>query len=143
VVADSYYWQWFGGGYANQAFGKNDFWYYNMQIFGGDEGKEVQRQNVDILTRVLETDFIILLQTDANMSRYSFGFIPQLYDAIQKAHGFDKTAMDEIRQTMDNIRNSPDYMELIKEKAEKRNITVDEMLRLDAIWIYENKHNLQ
>lgn len=143
VVADSYYWQWFGGGYANQAFGKHDFWYYNMQIFGGEGNKEIQRQNVDILTRVLEADFIILLQTDANMSRYSFGFIPQLYDAIQKARDLDKAAMDEIRQTIVSIRNSPDYMELIKEKAEKRKITVDEMLRLDAIWIYENKHNLQ
>ena len=140
VVADSYYWQWYGGGYASKAFGKHDFWYYNKQIIPGDGGESVMRQDIDILTRVLSTDFIILLQTDANMSRYSFGFIPQLWQAIQNTGQLDEQASEEIRQTIERIRNSPSYMEMIREKAAKRNISVEEMLRIDATWVYENKH---
>jgi len=139
VVADSYYWQWYGSGYASRAFGKHDFWYYNKQIIPGDGGEAIQKHAIDLMTRVLEADFIILLQTDANMPRYSFGFIPELFNAIQKISQWDATALSEIQQTMDRIRKSPSYMEMIKEKAEKRKITVEEMLRIDATWVYENK----
>ncbi len=140
VVADSYYWQWFGSAYASKAFGTHYFWYYNQEIYPQDGSKPIQRMSVDILARVLEADFIILLQTDANMNRYSFGFIPELYEAIQKTDHLDKAAMEEIGRTIERIRNNPSYMESIREKAESRNISVDEMLRLDAIWIYENNH---
>lgn len=140
VVADSYYWQWYSGDYATKAFGKHDFWYYNNQIIPGDGGEVVQKHDIDVMSRVLEADFIILLQTDANMSRYSFGFIPELYSAIKKVEGLDEAALLEIKNTMERIRKSPSYLELIRDKASRRNISVDEMLRIDATWIYENKH---
>lgn len=139
VVADSYYWQWYGSGYASRAFGKHDFWYYNKQIIAGDGSGDTRRQDVDLLTRVLEADFILLLQTDANMSRFSFGFIKELYAAIASARDWDEQALAEIQQTMERIRKSPDYMKMITEKAARRNITVDEMLRIDATWVYQQK----
>lgn len=140
VVADSYYWQWYSADYATKAFGKHDFWYYNNEIYPGDGGTSVQKRDIDVIARVLEADFIILLQTDATMTRYSFGFIPELYAAIKKVEGLDEAALMEIKNTMDRIRKSPSYLEMIREKATRRNISVDEMLRIDATWIYENKH---
>lgn len=139
VVADSYYWQWYGSGYATSAFGKHDFWYYNKQIIPGDGGQPIDRHNVDLLTRVMDADFILLLQTDANMPRYSFGFIKDLYDAIQSAQDFDEVALAEIQATINRISKSPSYMELITEKASRRNISAEEMLRIDATWIYNQK----
>lgn len=139
VVADSYYWQWYGSGYATRAFGKHDFWYYNKQIIPGDGSGAINKTDIDLMTRVLEADFIILLQTDANMSRYSFGFIPELYNAIQQHADWDEDALSEIQATIARIRNSPSYMEMIREKAKKRNISIDEMIRIDANWVYENK----
>ncbi len=141
VVADSYYWQWFGSGYATRAFGKHEFWYYNKQIIQGDGGPTLEKINVDILQRVLRTDFIVLLQTDANMSRFSFGFIDDLYEAIQKVSAYSESDLEEINQILNRIQSSESYMEMIKEKAEKRNISIDEMLWLDALWVFDNTRN--
>jgi hypothetical protein len=141
IVADSYYWQWFGSGYANRAFGKNEFWYYNKQIISGDGGPTLEKINVDILQRVLSTDFIVLLQTDANMSRFSFGFIDDLYEAIQKVSALSESDLKEINAILSRIKSSESYMEMIKEKADKRKISVEEMLWLDAMWVFDNNRN--
>lgn len=138
VVADSYYWQWFGGGYAGRTFKKHEFWYYNTQIYTGDGNPPAEKKDVDIMLRVMDCDVIVLLQTDANMSRFSFGFINDLYEAIQKTQSIDIQAMTEIQIIIERIRSSESYMQMIKEKAQSRHISVDEMLRIDATWVYEH-----
>lgn len=139
VVADSYYWQWFGSGYATRSFHSHDFWYYNTQIYPGNGGEAIQRHNVDIISRVMETDFVILLQTDANMDRYSFGFIHDLYLAIQKLDAMSTEDLLAIEKIIAGIKASPDYMKTIEKKAAQRHISVEEMLRGDAMWVFQNK----
>lgn len=139
VVADSYYWQWFGSGYAQQSFGANSFWYYNRQVIAGDGSGDVDRSNVDILLRVMEADFVILLQTDANMSRFSFGFIGELNDAIQRQTAYTDQELAEIQDIINRIRANEEYMNMIKDKAAQRNISSEEMLRLDAYWVFEHE----
>jgi len=139
VVADSYYWQWFGSGYASQAFKSHDFWYYNTQVLPGNGDKAIEKHHVDILTRVMATDFIVLLQTDANMDRYSFGFIHDLYLAIQNLNYLSHEDLMAIEKTITGIKASPSYMKTIEEKAAKRNISIEEMLRIDALWIFNYK----
>ncbi len=139
VVADSYYWQWFGNGNANRAFKSHDFWYYNAQVISGSGKETVERHNADILARVLETDFIILLQTDANMDRYSFGFIHDLYEAIQKTSSLSQEDIMAIEKIMQGIRSNANYMKIIEEKAIKRHVPVEEALRGDAMWLFEKR----
>lgn len=139
VVADSYYWQWFGSGYATRSFNSHDFWYYNAQIYPGNGGEAIQRHNVDIISRVIETNFVIVLQTDANMDRFSFGFIHDLYLAIQKIDAMSNEDLEAIEKIIAGIKASPVYMKTIEEKAAKRHISVEEMLRGDAMWVFQNK----
>lgn len=40
---------------------------------------------------------------------------------------------------MMSIRQSPDWLEKVKEKAEAQNIPLNEMIKMDASWIYENQ----
>jgi hypothetical protein len=139
VVADSYYWQWFGSGYATRSFNSHDFWYYNEQIYPGNGGEAIQRHHVDIISRVMETNFVVLLQTDANMDRFSFGFIHDLYLAIQKLDSMSAEDMEAIEKIIAGIKESPDYMKTISEKAAQRHISVEEMLRGDAMWVFQKK----
>jgi len=44
---------------------------------------------------------------------------------------------DFIKYVEISIRNSKEFLPIIKEKARKRNITLEEMIHLDAIWTYE------
>jgi len=139
VVADSYYWQLFGSGYAQRSFGNNSFWYYNQQVIAGDGSGDVDRSHVDILLRVMETDFIVLMQTDATLPRFSFGFVGELYEAINRENSYTKQELEEIQDIISRIRANDAYMEMIHEKAVQRNISTEEMLRLDALWVFEHE----
>lgn len=139
VVSDSFYWQWFGGGYAKRSFKSHDFWYYNAQVISGSGKETVERHNADILARVMATDFIILLQTDANMDRYSFGFIHELFEAIQKHSSLSQEDLLEIEKIMEGMRSNANYLKSIEEKAIKRHVPLEEALRGDAMWVFENK----
>ena len=141
TVADSYYWQWFGGGYPLQGFSDNSFWYYNKQVFYPDERPMKDRVLVPILDAVFNTDVIIILQTDANMNRFGFGFIDELYELIKDGGEAEIKKQQAIREIADRIRQSESYMESIREKAIKRGVSTEEMLMLDAGWIYKNKQD--
>ena len=39
------------------------------------------------------------------------------------------------------IKNDKEWHEQIKAKANERNISLDSMITLDAIWTYEQKYN--
>lgn len=142
TIADSYYWQWIGFAGVLKSFRTNHFWYYNASITEAGTGKVREREDVDLLLEVLSADIIMILQTDANMNRYSFGFIEQLYDLITKVSHAELERMIAIREIAINIRNSKTYMTTIREKALKRGVSEDEMLLLDAGWIYDQKHPL-
>ncbi len=139
TVADSYYWQWFGGGYPLRGYKTNSFWYYNAQVFLPDASAPKDRKQVDILEAVSQTDLIVVLQTDANMSRFSFGFIDDLYAVAKDDGAAEMAKRAAIQKIIDGIRSSESYLQLIREKAAKRNISEEEMLRIDAGWIYEQK----
>ncbi len=138
VVADSYYWQWFGSGYATETFGDHSFWYYNELIYPGDGSQPIERKNVDLLLRVLDNDFVIILLTDANMYRFGFDFVEQLHQAIQQHESLSESDLNELQEIIAGIRSSDDWMKLVRQKASERNINEEEMLRLDAFWVLQN-----
>ncbi len=48
-----------------------------------------------------------------------------------------------IYNLMDTIQQKPSLMELIKEKAKKNNISLEEAVYKDAVWIYSQKEHSQ
>ncbi len=71
---------------------------------------------------------------------------PQLEAETQKIM-LDQTLRQQmaremkIRRIEQQMRNDPEMVSFIKEKARKQNLPVDTMFRRDAIWIFENKEN--
>lgn len=80
TVADSYFWGVYNWGLSRDYFNQGQFWYYNEQIY--QEGEEpINPKDIDVRKEVEKSDVIILLSTDANLYKFAFGFIDQLYEA--------------------------------------------------------------
>ncbi|MCK9453211.1 MAG: hypothetical protein M0Q90_16060 [Bacteroidales bacterium] len=139
TVADSYYWQWFGGSYATRGFKDNSFWYYNKQIFFPDNTPPKDISQVDLFDYIADNDVILLIQTDANMNRFGFGFIDDVYELIKDGGTEALQKKIAIKAIVERIRGSESYMEMIREKAQKKGISEEEMLLLDAGWVYDNQ----
>ena len=80
TVGDSYYWGMFNWGLTEFGFNKAQFWFYNNEIYPDIYDGVAKVSNVDIVAEVEKNDFILLLVTDANLHKFCFGFIDQLYD---------------------------------------------------------------
>ena len=80
TVGDSYYWGMFNWGLTEFGFNKAQFWFYNNEIYPDIYDGDAKVSNVDIVAEVEKNDFILLLVTDANLHKFCFGFIDQLYD---------------------------------------------------------------
>ena len=63
------------------------------------------------------------------------------YQLSPEKYQQDETAMIAI--LMMNIRQSPEWLEKVKEKAVAQDIPLDEMIKMDATWIYENQFKKQ
>jgi hypothetical protein len=80
-VADSYYWGMFNNGFSRDLFGDGRFWYYNQGIYPDSYESPLNVKDINMVEKVEENDVIILLSTDANLYKFAFGFIEELYDA--------------------------------------------------------------
>jgi hypothetical protein len=80
TIADSYYWGMFNWGLSRDAFDGGQCWFYNEQIYPDSYSNPVNVKDIDIKASVQENDLIILMSTDANLYRFAFGFIDQLYE---------------------------------------------------------------
>ena len=79
-VADSYYWGMFNSGFSAKIFNNGQFWFYNEQIFPDSYQSPKAVADIDIKLEVEKNDAIVLLTTDANLYKFGFGFIDQLYE---------------------------------------------------------------
>jgi len=59
----------------------------------------------------------------------SFNFEPKLFIRIKALQLYQE---EEIQKTMRAIRNDPSWLEHVKQKAAKKGILLDQMIRLDA-----------
>lgn len=80
VVADSYYWALNNIGLSKDCFNNGQFWYYNEIIYGEGLDAPIKTADINLQSEIEKNDVIILLSTDANLWKFAFGFIDQLYE---------------------------------------------------------------
>ena len=79
VVSDSYFWGMFNAGISREVFDNGQFWFYNQEIYPDTFESPKNVGDIDIQTEVEKNEVVILLCTDANLYKFAFGFIDQLY----------------------------------------------------------------
>ena len=135
-VADSYYWGMFNAGFSKDIFNNGQFWFYNQQIYPDSYEKPVNVSDVNIREEVEKNDVIVLLSTDANLYKFPFGFIDQLYDAYFNNNSntivFKAAKEKKIQDYMVVIKNTPEWIKIVKEQAKKENIELEQAIRNNA-----------
>jgi len=80
TIADSYYWGLFNSGLSKHAFNNSQFWFYNEQIYPESYDASLNVDDIELQKTIESNNIIILLSTDANLHKFAFGFIDEVYD---------------------------------------------------------------
>lgn len=149
AVADSYYWTIFGTGYASHLFDSHSFWYYNKQVFSTEWVDAREPTEVDLGEMLEKADVVMVMATEANLYRFPYGFVHAALNALkdrslkasmQQSPESKGNKEEEIMEIIQYIRRNATWKKSIQDKATARNIPYTEMLRLDAEWIWQQKH---
>jgi hypothetical protein len=141
TIADSYYWIFHGKGITQRIYENDNFWYYYQEANGDRYKDERNLQNIDRLDEFKIADYIVLLITDANLYKFAFGFIDDAFYLLSDETNGSEPDEALIEQYINTIRNNPEWYKSIEEKAKINKISVEEMLRRDAIWLINQESN--
>jgi hypothetical protein len=138
VVSDSFFWNIYGLGVMYSIFDDGEFWYYNHQIFKPTDyilDKHEYVDSVDIYERIMDKNVILLMCSQVHLRYFPWNFDKLAITSIEEHKS------KEIRKITEVISGSKEWMEIIVDKANRRNIPVDSMIKLDATYIYKLKLN--
>ena len=82
------------------------------------------------------------MSTDANLHKFAFGFIDQLYDAYQnenKAQLYEK----RIQFYINSINETEEWKEAVRIKAIQRNISLEKAILADAKYMAEQDAQIE
>ena len=79
VIADSYYWGLFDVGLSTRACENGEFWYYFQQVYPQNFESGLMIKDLDLKEAIESKDVIMILQTDATLDRFGFGFVEAAY----------------------------------------------------------------
>jgi len=79
TIADSYYWIYHGKGISQRIYENDKFWYYYQTVHGDSYPKDSKVGDLDRIAEIESVDFVVILVTDANLYKFAFGFIDDVY----------------------------------------------------------------
>lgn len=136
VISDSFYWGIYNFD-ISKCFNTSHFWYYNKQVYPESATKELLTENLNISDEILKHDVILIMATEATLKRIGWGFIEKA-EKYFKGSGSNENEDFNLSKRIDNwkvyIKKNAKWLESIKVVAAKRNISLDSMVTLDAIW---------
>ena len=145
VIADSYYWQIYSAHIPQQVFREQEFWFYNQQINPKRKDGVAWTNEVNLSDELKKKDIVILLCTEPVLKRLFWGFIDDAYAAYfqpemyQRKHSEVKLDQTIISRIIKGIKSNEQWLRLEVDKAKKRHISVDSMIRLDAIYVFTKR----
>lgn len=130
AIGDSFWWQLFNSGISKKVFNKATFWYYYNSVFPQSFKKRLAVEQIDALYELEQTDLVIIISTEANLFKFPFGFEEVLYpkpinDSIFKAR---------VKSLSNYIKTNETWYNSIKATAQKKAITVDSALKIEAVY---------
>jgi hypothetical protein len=125
VIADSYYWTIYNLHDSHLLWDEHDFRYYDVQAFSpGETDKELSLISIEELKRF---DFIMVVYTEMNLHVLANMFFEKCYAVLYEA--------EELDIIKDRIRKDKGWLKNIQEKADRKGITLEKQLDMDAMWI--------
>lgn len=133
-IGDSFYWNWYNPGVIHNMFSNEEFWYYNQDIYPESKTKLKSVAEINVEDVINRQNIIILMQVNGAYGNIGYGFIDLALSALDPAN----SALLKMELT---IRNNPDWIKLIREKAEKAHIKMEDQLRMDALYMLDQERS--
>lgn len=138
-IGDSYFWNIYYQGLTNNLFTDEKFWYYNQTVYPETEPiREVSKLN--LLDEIKKQQVIVLMATETNIHDIGWGFVDKALEALKTKNTNSSRQKLYVKIIKEQILQTPEWMIDIKKKAVKNNITIEEMINLDAIYVYETDY---
>ncbi len=137
-ISDSFYWQMFNLGISHHVFENGKFWFYNNAVYPDSEGNgpPVFAYNLNLFEELEKYDVVFVMATEANLYKIGFGFFELAETTLKIGTGDYQKRVDEIILT---IKSTPSWLDQIKEKAKEKNISLEEMIKEDALYVYKTE----
>ena len=113
---------------------KSRFWYYNEYVKWPEKYEGTRINTLDMNDEFMNRDAFIIIENTSRISHdFTFNFIDELYlflkfKEISKAFS--------LKNKMKTVTSNQELYNAIIEKAKKNNIGVEEQLKLDIIWSF-------
>lgn len=142
VIGDSFFWSI----YLHEQFSKKfldngEFWYYfNRVMWNGQDDGSIQ--DVQLPDDLLGYKQVILFETESHYHRLSNGFLEAAVAGFLTGTSAEKRVSvpeEDIRKTMEQIRNTPAWVDQVRTKAERSGRTLEDALRNEAQFYLEER----
>ena len=135
VIADSYFIQLHESSFAD-AFDRCEYWKYNDEVIT----KKIEflgkvAYYPDVYKVIDKVDLVMVINTSVYAYDYMFGFCETAQQAFLER---DAESMEkQIQNVINRIQSTPEWLESVKQQAVEKGLSLDEMLRANAIYTIE------
>lgn len=138
MISDSFFWRMFSSGVMPKAFAEGQFWYYNYQSFPRQFKVETKVEELDLKEQIDQVDVIMMMATEGNLHRFPWEAEKELFNYFKGGYVYNKAFLEkQIKRMEETIRSNKGWLKSVEEKAELFGISLDSMLRKDAIYMLE------
>ena len=138
-VGDSFYRNIFGNGIANELFKDAGFGYYLREIHSPIIGGVKDITEIDLKDFINHYDVVMLMCTEATMCNFPFEFDKKVYNLFCTDLSDKVVYNRKLEEIKNDIRNTPEWLKSVTEKAQSSGKTVEDMISIDAEYILQIK----
>ncbi len=130
TIGDSYFWNFVYNIPLDDIFKKHPYWYYNSTIYMDNEHSSTVELDID--QELMRADYIMLNYCTVQLYKLGNFFIAKALTHLC----YDKHTIDSVATNVINgIKSNPEWYQSIVEKAQNNNVSVEETLYNDAIYV--------
>jgi len=137
-IGDSFFWNIYRE-YFVSGFKEVSFWYYFNTDFSGQSDHLLTTKEIDVARAVAGKDVLVLLTSVVNLQNLGAGFIDHMYEFLNMDTEEKRNHLLPIY--IQSINRNNELLELIKDKASQKQISLDSMIYLDAGWLVDRQLN--
>jgi hypothetical protein len=140
AVGDSFYWPIWNQSITN-CFSNNAYWFYNDLVYPESFTSNMTSDQVDLDSLYKDLDYIIIFSSATILYNYDYnGFIGEMMFFLDGKYE-KKKEDDELKYWIQAIKNNPDWLSNITQKAADLNVPLEEQIINEATWILEQEKN--
>lgn len=109
-------------------------WFYYDKVYKGLDKKQYSINDINKLRSVLNVDFVVLYYVGYQWYTQTRAFVSDILSSIKDPEQVEVALM------MNHIESDPEWMKMIRDKAQQNGISDEKQLELDAKWMIEHKN---